>query len=100
MNLFLPDRITGEHVHFIFVMNFAKFVLCFCRYFWISYSSLKGEFDIFFFSCFFQLQWVSAFRFRFVGNEISGFDICRCKLRTKQVLLLTTELKLNDGKGQ
>ena len=33
-----------------------------------------------------------------MGNEISGFDICRCKLRTKQVLLLTTELKLNDGK--
>ena len=24
--------------------------------------------------------------------------MCRCKLRTKQALLLTTELKLNDGK--
>ena len=46
VNLFLLDRITGEHVHFIFVMNFAKFVLYFCCYLWIFYSSLKGEFDI------------------------------------------------------
>ena len=38
---------TGEHVHFIFVMNFGKFVLYFCCYFWIFYSSRKGEFDIF-----------------------------------------------------
>ena len=36
------------------------------------------------------LQWVSASRFRFLGNEKSGFDICRRKLRTKQALLLTT----------
>ena len=28
-------------------MNFGKFVLYFCCYFWIFYSSLKGEFDIF-----------------------------------------------------
>lgn len=47
VNLFLLDRITGEHVHFIFVMNFAKFALYFCCYLWIFYSSLKGEFDIF-----------------------------------------------------
>ena len=47
VNLFLLDRITGEHVYFIFVMNFGKFVLYFCCYFWIFYSSLKGEFDIF-----------------------------------------------------
>ena len=46
VNLFLLDRITGEHVHFIFVMTFGKFVLYFCCYFWIFYSSLKGEFDI------------------------------------------------------
>ena len=45
--LFPLDRIAGEHVHFIFVMNFGKFVLYFCCYFWISYSSLKGEFDVF-----------------------------------------------------
>ena len=35
------------YVHFIFVMNFGKFVLYFCCYFWISYSSLKGDFDVF-----------------------------------------------------
>ena len=46
-NLFLLDCITGKHVHFIFVMNFAKFVLYFCCYLWIFCSSLKGEFDIF-----------------------------------------------------
>ena len=71
------DRITGEHVHFIFVMNLGKFVLYFCCYFWIFYSSLKGEFDIFSSGVFFQLQCVSASRFRF------GFHVCRCKLRTK-----------------
>jgi len=93
VNLFLPDRITGEHVHFIFVINFGKFALSFCCYFWISYSWLQGEFDIFFSGVF------SSYNgsVHFVGNEISGFDICRCKLRTKQVLLLTTELKLNNG---
>ena len=99
VNLFLLDRITGEHVHFIFVMSFGKFVLNFFCYLWIFYSSLKGQFAIFSSGVFFWLQWVSASRFRFLGNEKSGFDICRCKLRTKQALLLTTELKLNDGKG-
>ena len=69
-------------------------------------SWLRGEFDLL--SCFvlfcfvfFQLRtkiWVSAFRSRFLGNETSGFNICRCKLRTKQVLLLTTELKLRRQK--
>lgn len=80
VNLFLLDRITGEHVHFIFVMNFAKFVLYFCCYLWIFYSSLKGEFDIFpsgVFSSYNESGPVSAFRFLFLGNEISGFDICR-----------------------
>ena len=80
VNLFLLDRITGEHVHFIFVMNFGKFVLHFCCYLWIFYSSLKGEFDIFpsgAFSSYNESGPVSAFRFLFLKNEISGFDICR-----------------------
>ena len=99
MNVFLLDRITGEHVHFVFVMNFGKFVLYFCCYFWISYSSLKGEFDVFSYGVFLVTKiWVSEFRFWFLGNETSGFDICHCKLRTKQDLLLTTELKLKRWK--
>ena len=100
VNLFLLHRITGEHVHFIFVMNFGKFVLYFCCLFWIFYSSLKGEFHIFSLGVFSSYNGpVSVSHFRFVGNETSGFnDICRCKLRTKQALLVTMELKLNDGK--
>ena len=83
------------NILYIFVMNFAKFVLYFCCYFWISYSSLTGEFDVFSYGDFSSYKkWVSAFRFRFLGNgETSGFDICCCKLRTKQALLLTTKLK-------
>lgn len=79
VNLFLLDCIIGEYVYFIFVMNFVKFVLYFCCYFWIFYLLLKGEFDIFFLGVFFsynELGLVSVFCFFFFGNEIFGFDIC------------------------
>ena len=93
---FLLDRITGEHVHFMFVMNFGKFVLYICCYFWISYSSLKGEFNVFSYGVFSSYKNMGQCVSFLVplGNETSGFDICRCKLRTKQDLLLNTELKL------
>jgi len=98
VNLFLPDRITGEHVHFIFVMNFGKFVLCFCCYFWISYSSLKGEFDIFFSGVFSSHN--GSVRFAFGSWEMKYLASIFVPVNyTNQVLLLTTELKLNDGKG-
>ena len=96
MNLFLLDQITGEHVHFMFVMNFGKFILDICCYFSISFSSLKGEFDVFCYGVFSSYKNMGQCVSLLVplGNETYGLDICRCKLRTKQNLLLTTELKL------
>ena len=97
VNLFLLDRITGKHVHFIFVMNFAKFVLYFCCYLWIFYSLLRGEFDIFPSGVFFYLQWVRtsqciSLSFPWIRNIWFQY------LSLPTLYLLTTELKLNDGK--
>ena len=87
MNLFPLDRITGEHVHFMFVANFGKFVLDIVATSGSLIHRYKKVSSMYFLMVYFSshknmVQCVSLLIP--LGNETSGFDICRCKLNYPQ----------------